>query len=719
MDSASTHTLATARLRRVAAMGIAEIGYRSRQEGSKWIDRIRLGGGRSDAALILRRYAPGFADPTLAREAITRTFDQHFFAGASADAAATIAARYPSHASAITDEADRLLAGRFDLLGYRDLMFGRPIDWHLDPVNARRSPLVHWSKIDPLDASTTGDSKVVWEINRHQWLVRLAQAQLLTSDARYGWAAIDAIEHWIAANPVGYGINWSSSLEVSLRLMAWSWVLALLRRTDAMPDAALMALLSSIHAHAGHILRYLSYYYSPNTHLTGEALGLFYAGVLFPQFRDSARWQRTGAETLIAQADRQISSDGVYFEQSTCYQRYSCDILLHFLLLADRSGYPVPQRTRDHVARMTEFLLDVRRPDGSMPAIGDADGGWLLPLSRRAADDISGTVAIAAATLARTDFPVEDAPERVWLLGAAPTNVAPGCAVRVPQSRLYAAGGYAIMRSDAAADAHHLIIDVGPLGCHVSAGHGHADLLSIQCAIFGEPCLIDAGTGSYTGDATWRHHFRSSFAHNTLSLDGRGQAEPAGPFRWHSRPSVRLRGWQSTPAFDLIDAEHDAYGPVMHRRRVLFVKPRFWLVIDDVSGDAGPHDLEFTFQFAPVSVTLTSSHLAKATTTSGATLWLMPFASVTLDSTIACGEEHPMRGWVSPDYGQRVPAPVVSYSASTPSLPVRVLTVLYPDRDGVSPPRIEPIVENGWPSGVRIGTESWIVHRDAGVTLGH
>ena len=55
------------------------------------------------------------------------------------------------------------------------------------------------------------------------------------------------------------------------------------------------------------------------------------------------------------------------------------------------------------------------------------------------------------------------------------------------------------------------------------------------------------------------------------------QAEPAGTFGWQRQPRVRLREWHSTPEFDFLDAEHDGYSalpdPVVHRRRVIFVKP--------------------------------------------------------------------------------------------------------------------------------------------------
>src|SRR4029077_14684511 len=140
----------------------------------------------------------------------------------------------------------------------------------------RRSPLLHWSQIDPLDPALVGDSKVVWELNRHQWIVGLGQAWALTNDDRYAERAVASIDAWLDANPPGTGINWASSLEVALRLMSWCWTLVLLRDFAALSNTWVLKVLSAIWLHAAHVRRYLSYYFSPNTHLTGEALGLFY-----------------------------------------------------------------------------------------------------------------------------------------------------------------------------------------------------------------------------------------------------------------------------------------------------------------------------------------------------------------------------------------------------------------------------------------------------------
>lgn len=643
-------------------MSLAELGCRGRQQGSKWVERIRST-RPLDAQSTLLRHAPRLANGMVAQQ-LQRTFDERFFARLPGSA---LSALGPQQSIRVIDEAEVLLTGRFDLLGYSGLTFGQPVDWHLDPVWSRRSPLTHWSQIDALDPSMVGDSKVVWELNRHQWMVRLAQATVLTGDDKYGAHAITAMLDWIEANPVGRGVNWASSLEVALRLISWTWALALLRRTQLPEETALTRVLASIYAHASHVQRYLSSYYSPNTHLTGEALGLFYAGSVYPQFLDADRWRDLGARTLITEASRQITSDGVYFEQSSCYQRYSCDFYLHFLLIAQRTGFDVPTNVRERVTRLVEFLAAISTPDRRMPGIGDADGGWLMPLCRREADDCRGTLAVAAVVLDRPDFAAGtgDAPEPLWLTGR--RQIAGACEA-ARESQLFAEGGYAILRSGA----HDVTVDVGPVGAY---GHGHADLLGVQCRVFGEPCLVDPGTYGYTAEPVWREHFRSSAAHNTLTVDHRNQATPDGPFGWQSRPAVSIQGWHVDPEMSRIVAVHDAYPGVTHRRSVMAIVGGPFLIIDELLG-TDVRDFELTFQFAPMTVSL-SGVVAHATTPGGRSVTLQPHSTVALDASIAIGGTAPIRGWVSPDYGRRIAAPAVTYSG-TARLPVQIVTVLSP-----------------------------------------
>jgi hypothetical protein len=264
-----------------------------------------------------------------------------------------------------------------------------------------------------------------------------------------------------------------------------------------------------------------------------------------------------------------------------------------------------------------------------------------------------------------------------------------------------------------------MIVDIGPVGPY---GHGHADLLSIQCSIFGEACLVDAGTFDYTAQPEWREYFRGTSAHSTLTVDDQNQARPRGPFNWRQRPRAILREWQSTPELDLVDAEHNAYvalnTPVIHRRRVLFVKPDFWLVVDDLLG-YGTHAANLSFHFAPLPVALVRGTTARAETRNGAALWVVPVGNVDVEASVTRGETAPIRGWHSPDYGRRVPAPTLTYSWSA-ALPARILTVLYPDRERLAaPPAVHLLLDRaGQPNGVRLEQPRVAVRVDGpGATL--
>ena len=708
-------------------MSMAEAGYRGWQESAKWIDRRRANRSTLDPIAVLRREAPAIADHTPGRDAIDAVFRRRFFAGVTRESIADFCRLFPDATREIVDEANTLLAGEFNLLGYRGLSFGTPIDWQLDPVWSRRAPMAHWSQIDPLDRTTVGDSKIAWELSRHQWVVRLAQAFAITGDSRYATAAVSAIQHWIAANPVGHGLNWASSLEVAFRLIAWTWVLALLRDSAAMSPAFRTRLLASIHAHASHVRKYLSYYFSPNTHLTGEALGLFYAGTMFPHFRDAADWRATGARILIEQSRIQISDDGVYFEQSTCYQRYTCEFYMHFLLLAARSGMAIPNDVHARLSRMIEFLVSIRRPDGSMPLVGDADDGCLMPLVCRQPDDFRGVFAVFVAMFRRPDNAAASggpAPEVLWLLGPDGLRHISDDTQPLPApltSRLFERGGYAVMRSGGDRDAHQLIFDVGPLGCHVSSGHGHEDLLSIQCSVFGDRVLIDPGTYGYTAEPEWRNYFRSAAAHSTVTIDRLGQSEPAGPFGWRRRPRAVLREWITTRECDVADAKHNAYAhlrsPVVHRRRVVFVKPDFWVVIDDLTG-TGSHSVELTFQCAPLHAELTSS-ACRVETERGSVLWILPFATAPIANEIRSAELQPIRGWISQRYGHKQAAPALVCSTHS-ALPMRAITVLYPTRDRTeTPPAVDTLHDDGRLSGVRVAGRTVRLDHDRVVITHH
>jgi hypothetical protein len=545
------------------------------------------------------------AEPVLAEPPVAGRF--LFEPGDIAGIVAELQARLPEQAARILQQAEKIRRGRFDLLGYEDLDFGEPIDWQLDPVSGRRAPLVPWYRVPYLDYVTVGDHKVTWELNRHQSLVTLAKAWWLRRDDGDLAALCGQWRDWVRANPYGVGINWASSLEVAFRSLSWLWVLHLLPPSGPVPPEFRSEVITELGRAAGHIERYLSTYFAPNTHLLGEAAALFFVGTLCPQFRSAGRWRELGWAILTQQAGKQVGSDGLHFEQSVYYHVYALDFFLHARLLASRNAPPgAAQETAldGTIERMADALQTLAQA-GDAPRFGDDDGGRLFDGSRNRSAHLSDPLAACAALFDRADFKAacpQMPEETVWLLGAAGARKHDALTAAAPRARSqwFEASGLACMASLDPLP-HTLIVDAGVQGFG-NAGHGHADALSVQLIVGGHSALTDPGTYCYPVEVSERNVFRGTAAHNTLEVDGLDQAEPGGSFDWRTQPRVRAERWVEGRGGALLVASHDGYArlnePVTHRRWVAALGEGLYVVRDVAAGD-GTHALCVRWHLGP------------------------------------------------------------------------------------------------------------------------
>ena len=460
-----------------------------------------------------------------------------------------------------------MVRGRYDLLGYRELPFGAPPAWHRDPVHNRDAPSGYWSAI-PYLAPQSGDHKVIWEINRHQHWLTLARAHQLTGEPRYYDAFVEQLEDWLARNPPLQGINWASMLELGFRSISWIWSLHLFAAAGAGDASArtpwVVDLLLALDRQLTHIEHNLSRYFSPNTHLTGEALALYVSGCALPELRASARRATIGRRILLDEIDRQINADGGHAELSAHYHRYSTDFYLLAALAARAAGDDAAPAFEQAALRQATYLRTLTDDDGRLPLLGDDDGGQLFPICGRAPSDCRDTLAAASVVLDEPALAVSDVPEEVfWLCGALPLEDMPRASTPWRSAAL-TDSGYYVSRTPSG---DHLVFDAGRHG-FLNGGHAHADALSLVLTIGGRPLLVDPGTATYTMDPAARDRFRSTAMHNTVTLNGRPQSEPDGPFHWRSRANARLLVWQSRREFDYAEGIHDGYEPLVARAAV-------------------------------------------------------------------------------------------------------------------------------------------------------
>ena len=124
--------------------------------------------------------------------------------------------------------ADRLLAGYYDIFALHNAQLGFPPQWNRDPKTGAEAPLVFGKTLDYRDERLVGDIKYLWEPNRHLHLTTLAQAYHLSGDMRYAHGVHLLLESWFDQCPYPFGVNWTSSLELAIRLVNWSFTWHLL-----------------------------------------------------------------------------------------------------------------------------------------------------------------------------------------------------------------------------------------------------------------------------------------------------------------------------------------------------------------------------------------------------------------------------------------------------------------------------------------------------------
>lgn len=214
-------------------------------------------------------------------------------------------------------------------------------------------------------------------------------------------------------------------------------------------------------------------------HVIRNARALVLGGVAF----SAPHLLERGLQLLGRELPQQVLADGGHYERSPVYHLV---VLRDLLEVEAASGDPV---IREVLPSMQAFAAALRRPDGAPMLFND------------------GTLDLAPAV------PLPIAPEGLSLF---------------PET------GYAVVRRGRVC----LAFDCGPPSPPFLPAHAHADVLSFQLWLDGEPIVVDPGMSTYE-PGTERDWYRGTLAHSTIAIDG-DQFELWGAFRAGPFPRVEL-----------------------------------------------------------------------------------------------------------------------------------------------------------------------------------
>jgi len=556
--------------------------------------------------------------------------------------------------------ADEIVGGRVRLFG------GAPVPLILTPPGGE---LAYWTAYERGQQSWgVEDVKFIWEPARFGWAFSLGRAYWLTKDERYPKAFWDYAATFWEANPVNFGPNWASAQEVALRLLALVFAAQIFDESDTTTPDRKTQLTQSIAEHAGRIPASLIYARAQNNnHLLSEAVGLITASLALPDHPDARYWQQLGWRWYTWGLEHQISMDGAYTQNSANYHRLVLQLALWVHAVAE---IPIPAAARDRLAAATLWLLNFYDPGtGCVPNLGPNDGAYILPLSTLPFHDYRPV--LSAASSAFLGVPAfESGPwdeMSHWFSGRLSSDLYQS---NVPFS------GPAILRNNAKQSWAYL------RSAQFTYRPGHADQLHLDLWWRGHNIAQDAGTYRYTAAPPWDNALTHSTVHNTLTVAGREQMTRAGRFLYldWAQANILERSDNS------IVAEHNGYRRLglTHRRKIRARTDGTWIVEDTlipISGFQSAINSRLHWMLPDWAWDIDDTGLVMKV--------LSPFgwvvlaidveaqsSSCNLQSSIVragellhgAGAIAATRGWVSPTYGEKVPALsfAIAIESSTP-----------------------------------------------------
>ncbi len=596
-----------------------------------------------------------------------------------------IQSQFPDGVRATLEAAAGLLGNNITFFG-QTFKLDIPINWFKDPLTGNIWPKAFWAAVDIRDGKTVGGVKWVRELNRHHHFVTLGKAYWLSGEERFAELLCNQFSTWIEQNPPLIGVNWTSALGNAIRVINWIWALQFIYQSPSLSEELFGRIISALVAQVAFISHHLSKYSSANNHLIGEAAGLAFVGLTMPWLHHAKSWQKQGMAILTEEIEKQIYPDGVMAEQAINYLAFDLDFYLLVWQTAVQQNLPIPAIWQERLEAACNFIGHIMDESGGVPAIGDSDDGRVLALDDHPkANRFQSILATAAVLLKRPDFKAlagELDEKSYWLLGESGRITFESLAKKPPQlnSRAFKDGGYYVMRQGN----RHLLFDCGPLGYLSLAAHGHADTLSLLLTIGGQPILVDPGTYAYREEGDWRRFFRGTSAHNTIVIDSFDQSEMQGDFLWGRQAKTRILNWQTNDKFDLCTAEHDGYLPlkVTHRRSILFYKPD-WILVKDFLDGEGSHQIEQNWHFPKqAQVVKMAEHIMSNASISKIfevkgnkrVIQILTNYIPTLMDNVLEGQTNPIQGWISKQYGHKVPAPVLSVAGNC-KLPLNITSL--------------------------------------------
>jgi hypothetical protein len=490
-----------------------------------------------------------------------------------------------------------------------------------------------WACHGPAD-----DIEWAWGLNRHFHINTLLSAYFSTGNIDYVKTIDRDIKDWVLSSLPYPAVKSSTEmwrgLEVSFRVKTWSSVFYSLIKSPCLSPATRLLILSSIPEHA----HYARNFHAQGNWLTMEMSGLATAATSWPEFKDSKGWLAYSDQAMTKSLGEQVYPDGVQTELTSSYHQVALSNFSQFMDICNNAGFPVSPVFREQIIKMWNYIAYSIKPDGYGLLNNDAD----LVYNRE-------RVIKASEVFGRKD----------WLYIA--SNGTKGVIPDGQPSVLFPWAGQMIMRSGYEKDAQYAFFDIGPWG----TGHQHNDKLNLTVSAYGRDILVDAGRFAYRGElaSKFRGYATGSAGHNVVIPDGKLQA----PGQTLAKEPVNTMSYKIADDYVFASGSFDRYtglqGRFEHNRSVLYIKGKFWVVLDKFTTDR-PRTVDVLWHFHPDCRVVTKNDEFLLTENIRGNLLIVPAGNIGWEISLVKGDTVPSpQGWYSREYNNAVPSTAGIYKS--------------------------------------------------------
>ncbi len=360
--------------------------------------------------------------------------------------------------------------------------------------------------------------------------------------------------------------------------------------------------------------------------------------------------------------------------------------MLSPIKLAKLNDIPLPENYVRDFEKMFEFNLYAIKPNGALPCFNDSDPGIKSKIDTK--HNILDILQTGAELFNRKDM--------LYL-------ATDGKEGETPKFTSYAFhyAGIFIMRSSWDIDARYLAFDTGPFG----TGHQHEDKLGFELCAYDRTFIVDPGRYSYAA-SPYRSFVLSTPAHSTIMVDGQSQNRRMLKHTFRvDKPLPNT--WITSPSADYVEGFYnEGYGKdnflkVSHYRKILFIKPNYWFILDRVDeqiplspplskedkggfGAQQEHKIESMLHFTPGKFVVNQENdEIRSEDSDKANILVKIISDKKIEITKIEGQDNPVQGWIALGYNHKVSAPTIIFTTTT-TLPLGLGYILFPYPQGKS-----------------------------------